>query len=97
MQGTFAAFLLCSQVDPKKDTILFIDPGFPVQKMQCQVMGVKFAQFDVAGFRAEKLGPKLESYLDKGNICCIVYSNPNNPSWMCLTEEEIKTIGGLAT
>ena len=97
MQGTFAAFLLCSQVDPKKDTILFIDPGFPVQKMQCQVMGVKFAQFDVAGFRAEKLGPKLESYLAKGNICCIVYSNPNNPSWMCLTEEEIKTIGGLAT
>lgn len=97
MQGTFAAFLLCSQVDPKKDTILFIDPGFPVQKMQCQVMGVKFAHFDVAGFRAEKLGPKLESYLEKGNICCIVYSNPNNPSWMCLTEEEIKTIGGLAT
>lgn len=97
MQGTFAAFLLCSQVDPKKDTILFIDPGFPVQKMQCQVMGVKFAQFDVAGFRAEKLGPKLESYLEKGNICCIVYSNPNNPSWMCLTEEEIKIIGGLAT
>ena len=97
MQGTFAAFLLCSQVDPKKDTILFIDPGFPVQKMQCQVMGVKFAQFDVAGFRAEKLGPKLEGYLEKGNICCIVYSNPNNPSWMCLTEDEIKTIGGLAT
>ncbi len=97
MQGTFAAFLLCSQVDPGKDTILFIDPGFPVQKMQCQVMGVKFAQFDVAGFRAGKLGPKLESYLEKGNICSIVYSNPNNPSWMCLTEEEIKTIGELAT
>ncbi|MBP5690572.1 MAG: pyridoxal phosphate-dependent aminotransferase, partial [Bacteroidaceae bacterium] len=34
MQGTFAAFLLCSQIDPKKDTILYVDPGFPVQKMQ---------------------------------------------------------------
>ena len=34
MQGTFASFLLCSQADPKKDTVLFIDPGFPVQKMQ---------------------------------------------------------------
>ena len=95
MQGTFAAFLLCSQLDSAKDTILFIDPGFPVQKMQCQVMGVEFAQFDVADHRAEKLGPKLESYLRQGNICCIVYSNPNNPSWMCLTEQEIKTIGEL--
>lgn len=29
MQGTFASFLTCSQCDPRKDTILFIDPGFP--------------------------------------------------------------------
>ena len=28
MQGTFASFLTCSQCDEKKDTILFIDPGF---------------------------------------------------------------------
>ena len=38
MQGTFASFLTCSQCDKKKDTVLFIDPGFPVQKMQLQVM-----------------------------------------------------------
>ena len=97
MQGTFAAFLLCSQLDPKKDTILYIDPGFPVQKMQANVMGVRQCSFDVADYRDEKLGPKLESYLSQGNICCIVYSNPNNPSWMCLTESEIRTIGQLAT
>ena len=41
MQGTFASFLTCSQADKKKDTVLFIDPGFPVQKMQLQVQGVK--------------------------------------------------------
>ena len=34
MQGTFAAFLTCSQADHRRDTVLFIDPGFPVQKMQ---------------------------------------------------------------
>ena len=97
MQGTFASFLTCSQCDPKKDTVLFIDPGFPVQKMQLQVMGVKYETFDVYDFRGEKLGPKLESYLSKGNICAIVYSNPNNPAWICLNEDELKTIGTLAT
>jgi len=97
MQGTFASFLTCSQSDPKKDTVLFIDPGFPVQKMQLKVMGVKFETFDVYDFRGEKLGPKLESYLEKGNICAIVYSNPNNPSWICFNDEELKTIGTLAT
>ena len=97
MQGTFASFLTCSQADRTKDTVLFIDPGFPVQKMQLQVMGVRFETFDVYDFRGEKLGPKLESYLQKGNICAIVYSNPNNPAWICLTEQELQTIGRLAT
>lgn len=97
MQGTFASFLTCSQADKKKDTVLFIDPGFPVQKMQLQVQGTKYETFDVYNFRGEKLGPKLESYLTNGNICAIVYSNPNNPSWICMTDDELRTIGFLAT
>ena len=97
MQGTFASFLTCSQACQQKDTVLFIDPGFPVQKMQLQVQGVKYETFDVYDSRGEKLGAKLESYLEKGNICAIVYSNPNNPSWICLNEDELKTIGTLAT
>ena len=97
MQGTFASFLTCSQAQEGKDTVLFIDPGFPVQKMQLQVMGVKYETFDVYDFRGEKLGPKLESYLQHGNICAIVYSNPNNPAWICLNEQELQAIGTLAT
>jgi len=97
MQGTFASFLTCSQAQQGKDTVLFIDPGFPVQKMQLQVMGVKYETFDVYDYRGEKLGAKLESYLKNGNICAIVYSNPNNPAWICLNEQELETIGKLAT
>ncbi len=97
MQGTFASFLTCSQADRHKDTVLFIDPGFPVQKMQLQVMGVKYETFDVYDYRGSKLAPKVESYLEKGNICAIIYSNPNNPSWICLTEQELRDIGTLAT
>ncbi len=97
MQGTFASFLTCSQADKSKDTVLFIDPGFPVQKMQLQVQGVKYETFDVYDYRGSKLGPKLESYLKCRNICAIVYSNPNNPAWICLNEDELKTIGELAT
>ncbi len=97
MQGTFASFLTASQSDPAKDTILFIDPGFPVQKQQIAVMGSKYASFDVYAYRGEKLHDKLEEYLAKGNIAALVYSNPNNPGWFCLTEEELKTIGQLAT
>ncbi len=97
MQGTFASFLTTSQCDPAKATILFIDPGFPVQKQQILVMGGKYASFDVYAYRGEKLHAKLEEYLAKGNISALVYSNPNNPGWFCLTDDELKTIGQLAT
>ena len=39
MQGTYASFLTAGQCTPGKDTILFIDPGFPVQKHQIAVKG----------------------------------------------------------
>ena len=97
MQGTFAALLVAGNVDKQKDTTLFLDPGFPVQKQQMVVMGHKFDTFDIFDFRGEKLRDKLESYLLKGNINSLVYSNPNNPSWVCFTEEELQIIGELAT
>ncbi len=97
MQGTFAAFLTCSQMfNSPKNKVLFIDPGFPVQKMQLQVMGVPYETFDVYHFRGNKLKAKLESYLKQGDVAAVIYSNPNNPSWICLTEEELKTIGDLS-
>jgi aspartate/methionine/tyrosine aminotransferase len=96
MQGTYAAFMAVGNVDKKKDITLFIDPGFPVQKQQLSVMGQRFETFDVFNFRGKKLEAKLESYLEKGNINAIVYSNPNNPSWICLTDKELRIIGKLA-
>lgn len=96
MQASFASLMLCSHLSPERDTVLYIDPGFPVQKMQAQVIGVKTVSFDVADYRGEKLARKIESYFAQGNICAILYSSPNNPSWMCLNEEELRIIGTLA-
>ena len=96
MQGTYASFLISGQCTPGKDTILFIDPGFPVQKQQIAVMGYKYESFDVYECRGKKLREVLESYLSKGNIASMIYSNPNNPAWFCLTEEELQIIGEMA-
>ena len=97
MQGGFCAFMLCSQLSPDKDTILFIDPGFPVQKKQAQLLGVRSESFDIYDYRGDRLGAKLEEYLSTGRIAALIYSSPNNPAWFNLTEDELKTIGTLAT
>ena len=95
--GSFGSFIACTQCDPGKNTVLFIDPGFPIQKSQLKVLGIPHVQFDVHDFRGEKLRAKLESYLEKGNIAGIIYSNPNNPAWISLTESELQVLGELAT
>jgi len=96
MQGGFAAFTTVNKMYNEKDTTLFLDPGFPVHKQQHNVMGLNWENFDVYDYRGAKLRDKLESILSKGNISGMIYSNPNNPSWICLTEKELKIIGELA-
>ena len=44
----------------------------------------------------ESCGISLKSYLDRGKISSLLYSNPNNPSWICFNEEELAIIGELA-
>ncbi len=96
MQGTFASFMVSCQCTEGKDTILFIDPGFPVQKQQITVMGYRYASFDVYEYRGEKLRGILEEFLSKGNIAALIYSNPNNPAWFCLSEEELQIVAEVA-
>ncbi len=97
MQGCFMAMMCTTRRIKGKNKILFLDPGFPVNKNQARVLGVPFDHFDVYEFRGEKLRAKLESYLKKGDVASLMYSNPNNPAWICFTEQELAIIGELAT
>ncbi len=96
LQGSMASFISIDNMWEDRDTVLFIDPGFPLHKQQLDILGRKSESFDVYNFRGDKLRDKLESLLKKGNIHSILYSNPNNPSWICFTEKELKIIGDLA-
>ena len=97
MMGSFASFLTIHKCNPLKYITLLIDPGFPVHHQQLIALGQRFETFDVYDFRGEKLRNKLESIFKKGNISCVLYSNPNNPSWICFTERELKIIGELCS
>ena len=96
MMGGMATFMTANRTDHLKEGTLFIDPGFPVQKMQCRVLGHNYETFDLYDFRGEKLRDKLEYYLATGKISSILYSNPNNPSWVCFTDDELRIIGEMA-
>ena len=95
--GSYGSFIACTQCTPGKNKVLFIDPGFPIQKSQLRVIGAEWEEFDIYNYRGEVLRGKLEQMLSKGDVAAIVYSNPNNPAWICLEEQELKIIGELAT
>jgi len=96
MQASMTAIMVANRCSAGKNKTLFIDPGFPVQKLQVKSLGLGLESFDIYNYRGEKLRDKLESYLQRGDISCILYSNPNNPSWVCLTDKELQYIGDLA-
>lgn len=96
LMGSMISFLVANRNDKTKEGTLFIDPGFPVQKQQVKMLGHDYHSFDIFNFRGIKLREKLESYLKSGRISSLLYSNPNNPAWICLTEEELSIIGELS-
>ncbi len=95
--GSYGSFIACTQRTPGKNKVLFIDPGFPIQKSQLRIIGAEWVEFDIYSYRGEALREKLESVMASGDIAAIVYSNPNNPAWICLEDVELKIIGELAT
>jgi len=97
IQGSMALFMVANRRDASKYGTLFIDPGFPVQKLQCKILGHDYETFDVYNYRGKKLREKLESYLVTNKVSSILYSNPNNPAWITFSEEELQIIGELAT
>ena len=95
--GSYGSFIACTQRTPGKNKVLFIDPGFPIQKSQLRIIGAEWKEFDIYNYRGKALHEKLESMLSDGDVAAIVYSNPNNPAWICLEDEELEIIGKLAT
>jgi len=97
MMGGMACFLTVNRMWADREGTLFLDPGFPVQKQQCKLLGHGYRSFDMYEHRGPKLRAKLESCLQVGKVSSILYSSPINPSWICLTDEELRIIGELAT
>ena len=97
MQGCFNLLMECSQIHEDRNAVIYISPGFPSHYLQAKILGLEQRTFDIYDYRGEKLGPKLDELMSDGKVCAIVYSNPNNPSWVSLTEDELRTIGELCT
>lgn len=95
--GSYGSFIACTQRVPGKNKVLFIDPGFPIQKSQLRIIGADWKEFDIFAYRGAALREKLEEMLSAGDVAAIIYSNPNNPAWICLEEVELAVIGDLAT
>ena len=45
--ASFASFIAATQRLEGKDKVLFIDPGFPIQKSQLKILGIEWVSFDI--------------------------------------------------
>ena len=97
INGNYVSTMVTGRKRKSQNTVLCLAPGFPVHKQMIKMLGLNYLSFDVYNYRGKKLKEKLESYFKQGSISSLLYSNPNNPSWISFTEEELQIIGELAT
>lgn len=95
MQACFAAFMAVTECKKERHRS-FHRPGFPVQKHKCKSSENRSSHLTFIITGAKNYGRNWKSIF-QGNIAAILYSNPNNPAWICFTDEELKIVGELAT
>jgi aspartate/methionine/tyrosine aminotransferase len=93
MHGCFASLMIAGRLRKERRTVLLLEPGFPVNLMQVRVLGLETATLDFYDHRGDKLLEAVERRVARGDVCAILWSSPNNPSWIVLREKELQ---GLA-
>jgi len=95
LQGGYISQALAGNMHKEKDTILYLDPTFPVTRYQSKFLGLKSDGIELYDNRGEKLIKAIEKKISNGNIGGLLWSSPNNPSWSCLNNEELKGIAEI--
>jgi aspartate/methionine/tyrosine aminotransferase len=95
-QGAFIAQAVAATRRENMNEILFLEPGYPPMKAQARFLGIKSIGIDLYDRRGDQLIDAIESIVrEKGSIGAISWSNPNNPTWNVLTEEELRGIARI--
>jgi aspartate/methionine/tyrosine aminotransferase len=97
MHSGFICQSIAGRIHPESNTILYLDPGFPVNKLQTKFLGLREASIDLYDYRGEKLIDEIERRFSTGKIGGLLWSSPNNPSWVCLKKKELEGMGKLLT
>ena len=95
MQGGFLSQAIAGRLNMKKNTILYVDPGFSVNKSQTRFLGLKTDSIDFYGTRGSKLIEKLRKRLKKGDVGGVMWNSPNNPTWIVFTDDELEEMGNV--
>ena len=97
MHSGFICQSIVGRKRPESNTILYLDPGFPVNKLQTKFLGLQEQSIDLFDYRGDALINKIEEIFSTGEIGGLLWSSPNNPTWVCLKESELEGIGNLLT
>ncbi|MBD3235897.1 MAG: aminotransferase class I/II-fold pyridoxal phosphate-dependent enzyme [Candidatus Eisenbacteria bacterium] len=95
MHGGFVAQAVAGHRLPGRQTILYLEPSFPVSKRQTRFHGLAPDGVELYDCRGEKLLAEVERKMESGRIGGLLYSSPNNPSWVVLKPEELRGLGEL--
>lgn len=95
MQGGFVSQATAARRFADRNTILYLEPSFPVSKLQSRFVGLNIDSIDLYDHRGDKLIEAVRKRFAHGDVAAMIWSSPNNPAWICLKEEELAGLGKL--
>jgi aspartate/methionine/tyrosine aminotransferase len=95
--GSFSLLLLLKNLYPDKQKLLIFGPAFPLHINQAILLGFTPVIIDIDDYHGTKLADKINETLANNDVAGMIYSVPNNPSWLTLSLNELQIIGEIAS
>jgi aspartate/methionine/tyrosine aminotransferase len=94
-QAAFLAQAIAGRRYKDRNRILHLEPGYPPIKAQTRLLGLESCGIDLFSCREKRLIDAIQLNARDGRLAAISWSNPNNPTSITLSADELRGIAAV--
>jgi aspartate/methionine/tyrosine aminotransferase len=94
-QALYVAQTIAAHLTPGRRAAVLLTPTYPPMFAQARLLGLEVRSVELDQLHGAQLCAAIEEQFKAGDVACLCWASPNNPTWSARTSAELKAIAAL--
>ena len=94
-QALYVAQTIAAHLRPERHVAVFLTPTYPPMFAQARLLGLEVRSVELDQLHGAQLIAAIEAAFAAGDVSCLCWASPNNPTWSTRSAAELKAIAAL--